>query len=145
MLPAEIGDDAKREGEVPPLDDEQKRRVEAAVKERFPDPGPCPICRKDEWHVVPDGFVIVPFQQDIERDPDGDASLGVLQASQMMPSVAVLCVTCGNTLLLNAYVLGLGDLIGPSLTEQRRRAEASAEAKDEHVADAAPPAAEADR
>lgn len=63
---------------------------------------PCWFCGDSRWTLA-DGFVTLllsyganPFQ------PSGDR----------LPSLALVCGNCGNTVLLNLVVLGLEDLVG---------------------------------
>jgi hypothetical protein len=73
-------------------------RILAALKRRFPLLPECPLCGQRNWQVNSGGFVFVPLQQD---------STNVVIGGPQMPCVALICMTCGNTHLLNLIVLGL--------------------------------------
>jgi hypothetical protein len=77
----------------------------------MPDRWQCWYCGDSRW-TLGDGFVTLvlsygssPFQ------PSGNT----------LPSLALICQTCGNTVLLNLLVLGLGDLIGVHTPELATR------------------------
>jgi len=67
----------------------------------------CPMCSNRSWIVQTDGLVYlvmspapIPF---VGYRPVNDPNL---------PSIAMVCTRCGNTQLLNVFILGLGDLFG---------------------------------
>ena len=64
---------------------------------------PCPVCgENDALYVSAEGFVILRLQDNAQSlRLDGPA----------LPCVAMTCAKCGRTELLNAFVLGLTDLV----------------------------------
>jgi hypothetical protein len=62
---------------------------------RWPAPRPCPLCNHEEWNFG-GSFVQLPT-----------SALGLQGAPRTSPCVAVVCGHCGNTILLNAIVMGL--------------------------------------
>ena len=68
---------------------------------RAPQPGACTVCRTGQW-TLSDGFVFFPTQ-----DSAGSYVIG----GPVLPSVALICSHCGNTIFINLLVLGLGHLV----------------------------------
>ncbi len=56
---------------------------------------PCPLCDHEEWRIGP-SVVQVPT-----------SALGLQTPPRINPCVAVVCGHCGNTVLLNAIIMGL--------------------------------------
>lgn len=67
---------------------------------------PCFICKSQQWNVSDIVFELREFQA-------GDLVVG----GPVFPIIALTCAKCGNTLFLNAVVLGVLDGV-PSLLEQ---------------------------
>lgn len=63
----------------------------------------CPLCHHWKW-TMPDGYIALPLL----------SSLWASHRVSQLPSAALICDTCGNTILINLMVLGLGHLVGPS-------------------------------
>lgn len=83
------------------LSSSDRDRIERTVREKIHD-RPCSVCGLSRQTIVADGFVFLR----VEQDP------AVLSGGgEALPSVAVVCDHCGNTILLNALVLGLSDLV----------------------------------
>lgn len=82
---------------------EQRERIVAAVTERAPQMGACPVCLKMQW-TIGEGMVYLTIQQ-----KPGLVNLG----GPGYPCAAIICSNCGNTQLLNLRVLGLMDLTEP--------------------------------
>lgn len=61
----------------------------------------CPLCQHSEWTVA-DGFTVFPLGPTSNK-----LELG---AGPVMPSVVLVCTTCGNSHFLNAKVLGINEL-----------------------------------
>lgn len=84
------------------MDQEQKERVAQVLREKWKGQvAPCPMCRATHW-TVGDGLVSQPMQE-----PGGGFQIG----GPTLECLALICNNCGNTQLLNALVLGLGDLV----------------------------------
>lgn len=79
---------------------EQQRRIKQVILARVAPEGRCPLCRHNDWAVA-EGPV---------RLAVGQPFAGWAATGSEIPSVAIICEHCGNTLILNALVLGLGDL-----------------------------------
>jgi hypothetical protein len=62
---------------------------------RWPEHRPCPLCNHEEWGFGP-SFVQLPT-----------STLGLRSPPRTNPCVAVVCGHCGNTILLNAIIMGL--------------------------------------
>ncbi len=90
----------------PPETDE---RILAAIHEKVPELGPCSICRTSSGYVLAEGFVSLVLQS--------FGATGFVIGGQALPCIALTCRRCGNTVLLNAYVLGLGELLAPVMKE----------------------------
>jgi hypothetical protein len=64
----------------------------------------CPVCQHDKW-TMPDGFATVPLLKNVWTN---DRTSG-------LPCAALICDTCGNTILFNLPALGFSERIGPDL------------------------------
>jgi len=69
----------------------------------------CQICARRNW-TLEDGFVAPTLQRDLY-----DLQHGFKPT--ILPLVALTCSNCGNTLLLNVLILGLGHLFGLAASE----------------------------
>jgi hypothetical protein len=87
---------------------EEQAAIEKAIEATVPDLRSCPFCGKLAGYTLADGFVFLSTR----RQPDATAGGG-----QSLPSIALICRKCGNTMLLNAVVLGLQSLLPPSRIE----------------------------
>ncbi|HEX9496407.1 MAG TPA: hypothetical protein VGA38_11680 [Candidatus Limnocylindria bacterium] len=106
------------------LTDEQWERINSAIREKVKIK-PCPLCGSTEERVLINGIVPIPVQLSLAvKDPDGAPVIGLGRAERNLPSVALICQTCGDTSLLNAYALGLSDLVGPSTSAKQKAEEA---------------------
>jgi hypothetical protein len=83
-----------------PITPEVQARILAAIKAKVPTQGDCAVCGNPNFTLV-DGFI----------------SLGVAESAVMgapaprrLPSAALVCSNCGNTVFLNLFRLGLADL-----------------------------------
>ncbi len=88
---------------------EVRERVLAAFSKRVPVLH-CPVCQHNAFTIV-DGFVSPPVY--------GNFWLG--QKTSGLPSIALVCDNCGNTLFINMGALGLENLVSPSQEELRKR------------------------
>jgi hypothetical protein len=70
----------------------------------------CSICGYSNWQVQAD-MVPLHIEEDLNSVSVGGPSL---------PVVPIVCVNCGNTHLLNIFVLGVGHLFGLSLEGAKR-------------------------
>ncbi len=87
------------------LSAEELARVQQALNEKAPQFKACPLCGTDNWTVV-SGAISLTIQ------PQRTSGTLVLAGGPMLPEIAFVCTHCGNTVLMNAYVLGLADLFG---------------------------------
>jgi hypothetical protein len=62
---------------------------------RWPEHRSCPLCNHEEWRIGP-SFAQIPT-----------STLGLQTPPRINPCVAVVCGHCGNTILLNALIMGL--------------------------------------
>jgi len=86
---------------------EVQTRIIAAIQEKWGSQAPrCAFCGQNRWTLA-DGFIFLSFDPDTTRLTFNATSL--LQSTGL-PSVALTCSHCGNTLIMNLLVLGLGDL-----------------------------------
>ena len=83
--------------------------IESAIQAIAPDLRACPFCGKRAGYTLADGFV---FLSTMRQPTTGD------RAGTSLPSIALICRKCGNTMLLNAVVLGLQTLLPASRTKQ---------------------------
>jgi|HubBroStandDraft_6_1064221.scaffolds.fasta_scaffold00031_33 hypothetical protein len=86
---------------------EDQAAIERAIQAVVPDLRACPFCGKRAGYTLADGFVFL----STKRRP------AAVEGGQGLPSIALICRKCGNTMLLNAVVLGLHDLLPASKTE----------------------------
>src|SRR5258705_10513057 len=74
--------------------EQQARALECVRKFQ---PIVCSVCKHRDWDLQDNYFRIREFEKE---DPDSKSAI-------VLPAIALTCRTCGNTLLLNAIVLGL--------------------------------------
>ncbi len=79
---------------------DQEQRIIGAIQSRLPAKLGCSACTHTQWTLA-DGFVFLSLS-----DSPGSIPIG----GNGLPSVALTCKNCGNTLLFNLIVLGLRDL-----------------------------------
>jgi hypothetical protein len=79
------------------LTDEQYQKVLDAVRDKWKAPAQCPVCHSNNWDVSREVYELREFQH-------GGISLG---GSALVPIIPVTCGVCGNTVLLNALLLGI--------------------------------------
>ena len=70
--------------------------------------GPCSVCRTEKFTLT-DGFALISIS-----DQPNLVQLG----GQTLPSVALVCTNCGNTLLINLLLLGMHDLVTPKAEDE---------------------------
>jgi hypothetical protein len=80
--------------------DEQSNAVVAALEKKAKDT--CPICGSREMSVV-HGIAMIPVFGPPFFFPSPDI---------LLPSIAVVCITCGFTGLFNVHALGLAEILG---------------------------------
>ena len=98
-----------------------REEIIAKIKEKAGQPGIgiCSLCRNNEFTLA-DGFVnlsVSPSAQSIQI------------GGQQLPSVALVCTTCGNTLVINLLVLGLGHLAAPKTVPDTKSSAAKSESQ----------------
>jgi predicted nucleic-acid-binding Zn-ribbon protein len=86
------------------LTEAQHQRVGAALRERLRPDYSCPSCGQNDFEVPADGVIFVPASEGL--DPD--------LPYVTLPSIAMICIRCGNTQLYNMHRLGLLDLLDPA-------------------------------
>ena len=87
-----------------PFTEDQNARIIAAVEKVAGRNLACWICRNETWQLV-DGVINQPLH-DIN-----DPFSSLRPSGPALPSIAVICTRCGNTVYLNLFTLGLGDLV----------------------------------
>lgn len=118
-----------------PLSPLQSQRISEAVGQKVKNP--CPLCGQRDWGWGPD--LVVLQAQRYSTAPDLTVGLAAIwraggQPSPLdrlkemgilppdpppaYPTLPVMCNTCGNTVLLNVYMLGIAD-IWPSIAAGR--------------------------
>lgn len=90
---------------------ETKKRILAAIKQRVPDAGACPLCRSPHWTLAEGLVFLVLQEQPAGQEPAVPVSLG----GSGLPCAAIICTNCGNTHLLNLLTLGLAELFEASV------------------------------
>jgi hypothetical protein len=70
----------------------------------------CPLCNHDAFTTV-EGFVSATVYK----------NFWLAQRTSGLPSLALVCDHCGNTLFINIGALGLADLVNPSQEELKGR------------------------
>jgi hypothetical protein len=88
---------------------EEQAAIERAIQTVAPDLRACPFCGKRAGYTLADGFV---FLSTMRQPTAGD------RGGTSLPSIALICRKCGNTMLLNAVVLGLHALLPASRAKQ---------------------------
>jgi hypothetical protein len=88
---------------------EEQAAIESAIQTNAPDLRACTFCGKRAGYTLADGFVFLSTLRQPTAVDRGGASL---------PSIALICRKCGNTMLLNAVVMGLHALLPASKTKQ---------------------------
>lgn len=78
------------------LTDEEIRRVSRWIDEKWKI-GRCPFCLDTQWEVQRCVSVTMPAHE----------AGGTVFGGTVLPSVIVICLTCGNTVFLNAFMLGI--------------------------------------
>jgi predicted nucleic-acid-binding Zn-ribbon protein len=81
--------------------EDEKQKLLAAIQARVPSIRNCPVCGNNNWTLA-NGYVQLPLQKEI-----GSTVLG----GPVLPCVPIICTNCGNTVLLNAFILGLKDIL----------------------------------
>ncbi|MDO8716942.1 MAG: hypothetical protein Q7J73_09105 [Dehalococcoidales bacterium] len=79
----------------------EKQKVLAAIQLKVPQIKNCPLCGNSKWSLS-DGVVTLSIQ-----DQPGTVVIG----GPGLPCVTLVCLNCGNTVLLNMIVLELKDIL----------------------------------
>ena len=87
-----------------PFTDEQRQKIAEALSAKRGTAGPlvCPVCGTKEWNVVDDMVRLT-----LQPNPRG-----VTPTGSSLPLIALICLNCGNTQVLNVFILGVGDILG---------------------------------
>lgn len=91
-----------------------RKRIEAALAEKVPTLPACYLCGETDW-VIAGGFTSLALTA---------VPLQFATGGLALPSVAMVCFNCGNTLILNLNVLDLQDLIVELQEEDNTRKQA---------------------
>lgn len=86
---------------VVPMSPENRTRILAAIQEKAPTQGNCTVCGSPTFTLA-DGFLSLTVT---------DNAVAPIGSPPRLPSVALICSKCGNTVILNLFRLGLGDLV----------------------------------
>jgi hypothetical protein len=92
------------EGDLVSFTAEELVRINAAIQEKAGGYKPCHVCGTTTWIVYP-GLVPLTIQL---KGPIVGTEETIVGTSCVM----LVCQKCGNTILLNVFILGLGDLFG---------------------------------
>jgi hypothetical protein len=84
--------------------EEDSARIIRAIYDRVP-LAKCSFCHAENFTLA-DGFV----RLDLSEFRSSVIKIGGVPS---LPTVALICQKCGNTMLLNLMILGLGDLLQP--------------------------------
>jgi len=76
-----------------------QRRLLDALQSKTGGQKPCALCGKIQWHVI-DGFVFLPTPKQPSK---------VVAGGRGMPVLPLVCGNCGNTHLLNLFMLGFSE------------------------------------
>jgi len=74
------------------LHEEQKRKFEEFINNKWPEPQTCPICRDQHWSILD-------FISEVKEMAPRDK-----KAVRTTPVIQLLCENCGYTILFNAFV-----------------------------------------
>src|SRR4051812_25388796 len=91
------------------FDEDAKKRIRNEIIRRWQH-FTCPRCGGMQLEIA-DGFVDLPLLSNYWQS----------KRSSGLPSAALVCATCGYTMLFNLVALGLRDLIGPDPDEYFKR------------------------
>jgi hypothetical protein len=91
------------EGNAMSFTAEQRRQIAENIARKAPTIGACFLCGTRQWQLG-DGIVNLMLS-----DQAGDE---LVSSGRVLPSIPLLCTNCGNTVLLNVFTIGLGDLLG---------------------------------
>jgi hypothetical protein len=86
---------------------EQTAAIIKAFNEKTQNQARCPGCGRDQF-VLGGGVVYLPLFPS-HGMPQGLERLG---AVTHLPSIPIVCTTCGNTQIYNVFTLGVGEVIG---------------------------------
>lgn len=85
--------------------EEQRKKVLDAINAKMGEViRTCPICGTSNWGIQGNGLVY------LQLVPPG--TQGLVIGGVSLPNVVVMCQHCGNTVMLNVFVLGVADLFG---------------------------------
>jgi hypothetical protein len=89
---------------------EQSQEILQKINQKLGGPPTCPMCHHNVWQLS-DGIVLLTLQS--------PASGGIQLGGKSLPGVPLICSTCGNTVLLNVFMLGVAEKLGilPSAPE----------------------------
>jgi hypothetical protein len=82
---------------------EQRQQIADNVARKAPTIGACFLCGTRDWQLG-DGIVNLRLSD--------QAGGELVSGGRVLPSIPLLCTNCGNTVLLNVFTTGLGDLLG---------------------------------
>jgi hypothetical protein len=92
----------------------QRDAINAALAKQFAKPNAtlCSFCAERNWVIQGNGLVYLSVQPIATR--------GIVLGGPTLPAVALMCQTCGNTLLLNVFGLGVAEAFGmaPTVAEK---------------------------
>ena len=108
-----------------PLSAEQSQRIATVLGQKLKG-RPCPVCGENAWGWGADLVVLQTTRYDtaqlpfpalssilgMHRDTPLSLATSVLasQPPPAYPALPLMCNNCGNTVLLNVYVLGISDI-----------------------------------
>jgi len=80
------------------LEKEQLEKILKRLNQISNPPRPCNVCGNSQWNVVDTVFEVREFHE-------GNVVIG--GDSKIIPIITMSCSTCGNTVFLNAILMGI--------------------------------------
>lgn len=102
--------------------DEVLKKITAALVERLPGKrlGNCSVCGVAKWRIA-DVFVALEATKRLTLQEE-EKEKSLLHADEhVFPSAVLLCTNCGNTHLMNLFILGLQELFAPEPEPQEKK------------------------
>jgi len=91
-----------------PFSEELRAKIIAKLGDKVPEIKPCPVCGQKDTFLLGEGLVNTVMADDARIMPPGIfATSGPSVASH----IALICSNCGNTQLLNIYILEVAPII----------------------------------
>lgn len=89
------------------IKEEDAEKIFTHLKDKWGNEKQCPMCGADNW-------VFGSKMVELREYRGGDLIIG---NTVVFPLVPIICTNCGNTFLLNAFIIGILERIGKSKDE----------------------------